>query len=98
MDLKQIGYFLYMEEQEKKQKQLKVNADIEADLVGAEATTSKEEDLKKFFPVIQPVPYRILDKVVDARLAAAAALNNTSSCIVKTRNKLCRGLFCVPEH
>ena len=50
MDLKHIGSFLYMEEQEKKQKQLKVNADINADLVGTEATTSEEAELKKFFP------------------------------------------------
>ena len=49
MDLQQIGYFLYMEEQEKKQKQLKVNAEKKHDLVGEQATTKKDDDCKKYF-------------------------------------------------
>ena len=45
MDLQQIGYFLYMEEQEKKQQeQLKVNAEFDFDLVGEQITTKEEED------------------------------------------------------
>ena len=42
MDLEQIGYFLYMEEQEKKA-QLKVNAESESDLVGVESKTNEEK-------------------------------------------------------
>lgn len=45
IELEQIGYFLYMEEQEKRQQeQLKVNADLESDLVGVEATTKEDDD------------------------------------------------------
>jgi hypothetical protein len=51
MDMQQIGYFLYMEEQERKQQeeQQKVNAEINPDLVGEEATTNEEEKRKKYF-------------------------------------------------
>ena len=49
MDLQQIGYFLYMEEQEKQQEQQKVNAENFLDLVGEQATTNEEEKRKKYF-------------------------------------------------
>ena len=49
MDLQQIGYFLYMEEQEKQQEQQKVNAENFLDLVGEQTTTNEEEERKKFF-------------------------------------------------
>ena len=45
MDLEEIGYFLYMEDQEKKE-QLKVNAESESDLVRVESNTNEE---KNFF-------------------------------------------------
>ena len=46
IDMQQIGYFLYMEEQERKQQeeQQKVNAEINPDLVGEKATTNEDED------------------------------------------------------
>ena len=43
MNMQQIGYFLYMEEQEEKQKQEKVNAETEDHLVGARATTNEDQ-------------------------------------------------------
>lgn len=51
MDMQQIGYFLYMEEQERKQQeeQQKVNAEINPDLVGEEATTNEEKKRKNYF-------------------------------------------------
>lgn len=45
MDMQQIGYFLYMEEQERKQhEQEKVNAERKSDLVREKATTNKDEE------------------------------------------------------
>ena len=46
MDLEQIGYFLYMEEQERQQK---VNVKYNFDLVGEEATTNEEEEEEDYF-------------------------------------------------
>ena len=43
IDLDEIGYFLFMEEQENQQ-QLKVNAENDFDLVREQATTKEEED------------------------------------------------------
>lgn len=40
MDLEQIGYFLYMEEQE----QLKVNVENTSDFVGEQTTTDEDDD------------------------------------------------------
>lgn len=44
MDMQQLGYFLYMEEQERQQKeqQEKVNVEINNDLVGEEATQNQK--------------------------------------------------------
>ena len=49
MDMQQIGYFLYMEEQEKKQEQQKVNTEKFLDLVGEQPTTNEEEERKNYF-------------------------------------------------
>ena len=45
--MQQIGYFLYMEEQERKQQeQQEVNAEKNLDLVGEKATTNDKEKRK----------------------------------------------------
>lgn len=46
MDLKQIGYFLYMEEQEEKQKQQKVNVEKNINLAGEQTATKEDDHLK----------------------------------------------------
>ena len=76
MDMQQIGYYLYMEKQEKK-KQQKVNEEKYGHLVGTEATTNEKEDHKNIFPERQPVPRRIMDKAVDSIQATAAAIDNS---------------------
>lgn len=43
MNLEQIGYFLYMEEQEE-MKQLKVNVSLESDLEREETATNKDHE------------------------------------------------------
>jgi len=44
MNLQDIGYFLYMQDQEeKKQEQEKVNVDFETDLVGEQPPTNEKE-------------------------------------------------------
>ena len=41
--MQDIGYFLYMQQQEEKQQeQEKVNADLETDLVGEQPTTNEK--------------------------------------------------------
>ena len=49
MDMQQIGYYLYMTEMEKKQEQLKVNAENNSDLVGEMATTNEETGQDSYF-------------------------------------------------
>ena len=45
MDLKQIGYYLYMQDKETKHKeQLKINEQLNCDLEREQATTKKEEN------------------------------------------------------
>lgn len=44
MNMQDIGYFLFMQQQEeKKQEQEKVNADLKSNLVGEKPPTNKEE-------------------------------------------------------
>ena len=43
MDMEDIGYFLFMQEQEQK---LKVNAENEEDLVREETTTNEDQEKK----------------------------------------------------
>lgn len=43
MDMEEIGYFLFMQDQEEK---LKVNAEIEDHLVREEATTKEDQEKK----------------------------------------------------
>ena len=47
--MQQIGYYLYMTEMEKKQEQLKVNAENNSDLVGEIATTNEETGQESYF-------------------------------------------------
>lgn len=48
MDMQQLGYFLYMEEQERKQKeQQEVNVKMDPFLEREKATTNEKEDWKK---------------------------------------------------
>jgi len=43
MNMQDIGYFLYMQQQEEKQQeQEKVNADLETDLVGEQPPTNEK--------------------------------------------------------
>ncbi len=46
MDMQNIGYFLYMEEQERAQQE-KVNVKTSLDLVGEKATEKEKEKQKK---------------------------------------------------
>ena len=66
IDLKQIGYFLYMEEQEKKlkeereqQEQMKFNVKKVLDLEREEATTNKNRKEEKRFFLKYTAPYEV---------------------------------------
>ncbi len=49
MDLEEIGYFLYMEQQERQQKQIKVNVDEELLFVEEQARSIDDQDSEKDF-------------------------------------------------
>ena len=49
MDLEEIGYFLYMEQQERQQKQIKVNVEEELLFVEEQARSIDDQDSEKDF-------------------------------------------------
>lgn len=56
MNMQDIGYFLYMQQQEEKQQeQEKVNADFETDLVGEQPPQTRKGSEKCFIPEIYPL-------------------------------------------
>ena len=53
MNMQEIGYFLFMEEQEKQQRE-EVNVELETLLVGEKPTQKQNEPLNYFFSQIYP--------------------------------------------